>query len=347
LGQQGQAVGNDTAVYTPVYISRAVPPASHDEIRDVNSRYHDVAAPDYDSKWGISFGAIGRELVAAKLRKALGSGPAYFGRALEIGSGTGYFSLNLLQAGVIREAVCTDISQGMLDELERSAARLGLKVDTARCDAQRLPFPDDSFDLVFGHAVLHHLPDLDAAFREFRRVLRPGGRVAFCGEPSEYGDRLARVPKRAALRVAPVWRRMLGVGVRIDDYADDAEAAVHGLEHVVDVHAFTPRQLQGFAARAGFDGVRVTGEELVAGWFGWANRTLESTAESRQIPRGWHMYAYRGYMVLKGLDDNLLERALPPAIFYNLLMSATAPAEAANGQPANGGAQAALPAAAR
>jgi ubiquinone/menaquinone biosynthesis C-methylase UbiE len=324
----------------------AVPPASDsaDEIRDVNSRYHDVAASDYDSKWGISFERVGRELVCTKLRKALGaSAPASFGRALEIGAGTGYFSLNLLQSGLIREAVCTDISRGMLDELERSASKLGVQVETARCDAQELPFPDDSFDLVFGHAVLHHLPDLDAAFREFRRVLRPGGRLAFCGEPSEYGDRLARVPKRAALAVAPAWRRLVGAGRRIDDFGSDSEAAAHGLEHVVDVHAFTPGQLEGFAARAGFDSVRVRGEELVAGWFGWANRTLESTAESRQIPRGWHLYAYRGYMVLKALDDRLLERALPPAIFYNLLVSAAVPA----GAPAAAATpQAALPAAA-
>jgi ubiquinone/menaquinone biosynthesis C-methylase UbiE len=321
-----------------------MPSATADEIRDVNSRYHDVAAPDYDSKWGISFEETGRSLVTAKLRKALGGGPATrFERTLEIGAGTGYFTLNLLRAGLIGEAVCTDISQGMLDELQRSAKRMGLTVETARCDAQRLPFPDDSFDLVFGHAVLHHLPDLDAAFREFRRVLRPGGRVAFCGEPSEHGDRLARVPKRAAMRVAPVWRRILGVGVRVDEFADDSEAAEHGLEHVVDVHAFTPAQLDGFASRAGFEGVRVTGEELVAGWFGWANRTLESTAEARQIPHGWHMYAYRGYMLLKALDDSVLERALPPAIFYNLLMSAQVPVEPEAAEP---GPQAALPAAA-
>jgi ubiquinone/menaquinone biosynthesis C-methylase UbiE len=327
-------------VYPAVYISPAVlPPASADEIRDVNSRYHDVAARDYDSKWGITFGTAGQELVAGKLQKALGDAPA-FGRALEIGAGTGYFSLNLLKAGVIREAVCTDISRGMLDELERTAARLGLRVTTARCDAQELPFSEDTFDLVFGHAVLHHLPDLDSAFREFRRVLRPGGRVAFCGEPSEYGDRLAGVPKRAAMRMAPAWRRVLGVGPRVDDFESECDAVEHGLEHVVDVHAFTPGQLQRFAARAGFDDVRVTGEELVAGWFGWANRTLESTAEPRQIPRAWHLYAYRGYMLLKALDDRLLERALPPAIFYNLLMSARAPVGPAASAP-----KAALPAA--
>jgi ubiquinone/menaquinone biosynthesis C-methylase UbiE len=305
-----------------------VPPASADEIRDVNARYHDVAASDYDAKWGISFEEPGRRIVVEKLRKALGGPVRRFDRALEIGAGTGYFSLNLLQSGVIGELVATDISQGMLEELSASAGRLGLDVETACTEAERLPFPDSSFDLVFGHAILHHLPDLDASFREFRRVLRPGGRIAFCGEPSYHGDRLAALPKRAALAAAPYWRRLLGVGPRIDGF-DDAEAAEHGLEHVVDVHAFTPDQLESIAAHAGFDAVRVRGEELVAGWFGWANRTLESTAEPRQIPRLWFQYAYRGYMALKLLDERLLEPNLPPAIFYNLLLTAEVPLDGA------------------
>jgi ubiquinone/menaquinone biosynthesis C-methylase UbiE len=303
-----------------------MPAASADEIRDVNARYHDVAAADYDAKWGISYGARGQQLVSAKLAKALGGRGGRFDRALEIGAGTGYFSLNLLRAGVIGELVSTDISQGMLDALDANARRLGEPVETVRAESERLPFPDASFDLVFGHAVLHHLPDLEASFSEFRRVLRPGGRIAFCGEPSFHGDRLAALPKRVALAAAPAWRRVLGVGRRIDGY-DAAEAAEHGLEHVVDVHAFTPAQLEDAACGAGFECVRVSGEELVAGWFGWANRTLESTAEARQIPRLWHQYAYRGYMALKAVDDLLLERALPPAIFYNLLLSAEAPTE--------------------
>ena len=297
---------------------------SAEEIRDVNARYHDVAAAEYDAKWGISYEDPGRQLVVAKLGKALGGPARRFDRALEIGAGTGYFSLNLARAGLIGELTCTDISQGMLDELAATAGRLGLRVETACTDAERLPFPDDSFDLVFGHAILHHLPDLDAAFSEFRRVLRPGGSVVFCGEPSRHGDRLASVPKRAALAIAPAWRRLVGVGPRLD-FEDEHEAVEHGLEHVVDVHAFTPGQLVGFARRAGFESVRVSGEELTAGWFGWANRTLESTAEHRQIPQLWFQYAYRGYMALKALDDMVLERALPPAIFYNLLISAETP----------------------
>ncbi|HEX8855152.1 MAG TPA: class I SAM-dependent methyltransferase [Thermoleophilaceae bacterium] len=297
-----------------------------ERIKDVNVRYHDVAAETYDTKWGINYDEPGRRQVTAKLQKAIGAPLPHFGRALEIGAGTGYFSLNLLRAGVIGESVATDISQGMLDALSESAERLGLEVETARCEAAKLPFPDASFDLVFGHAVLHHLPDLDAAFREFRRVLRPGGMVAFCGEPSYYGDRIASVPKRAALAAAPAWRRLMRAGIRPNGHvADPADEEEHRLEMVVDVHAFTPADLYGFARHAGFDQVRVRGEELAASLFGWANRTLESTADPDSVPWAWRQYAYRGYLALQAVDRALLEPRLPAALFYNLLISARAP----------------------
>src|SRR3954451_17908553 len=136
--------------------------ASPDHIKDVNARYHDATASEYDSKWGIDFGPIGQEQVRGKIVKALGEWPSDpFGDALEIGAGTGYFSLNLLQAGAIERATATDISPGMLATLEGSATRLGLEVRTAAAEAETLPFPDESFDLVFGHAVLHHIPDLE------------------------------------------------------------------------------------------------------------------------------------------------------------------------------------------
>src|SRR5918995_5153204 len=106
-------------------------PATPDRIKDVNERYHDVAAADYDSKWGIDFGEIGQRQVGSKIRKALGHWPeASFADALEIGAGTGYFSLNLLQAGLIERATATDISPGMLRTLERNAKDLGVKVST-------------------------------------------------------------------------------------------------------------------------------------------------------------------------------------------------------------------------
>jgi ubiquinone/menaquinone biosynthesis C-methylase UbiE len=300
------------------------PPTEH-EILDVNRRYHDVAADSYDSKWGISFGEIGHQQVLGKLTKLLGPTPGPFERSLEIGAGTGYFSLNLLQTGVVAEATCTDISPGMLRALEHNAGELGLEVRTAACDAAQLPFDDDSFDLVLGHAVLHHLPDLGASFAEFMRVLKPGGTLFFAGEPSRSGDRIAAYPKRAALKLGPLWRRAVKARPAPTHAGADDERE-HALEAVVDVHAFVPSDLEREARQAGFAGVTVRGEELLANWFGWFNRTLEAGADPEDVPWGWVKYAYRGYILLQRVDRALLEPRLPPRIFYNLMLAARKPA---------------------
>jgi ubiquinone/menaquinone biosynthesis C-methylase UbiE len=300
---------------------------SHDEIREVNTRYHDVAAAGYDTKWGIDFGQTGQSQVLGKFRKLLGpEGHASFPRALEIGAGTGYFSLNLMQSGVIDQLTCTDISDGMVDALNANAARLGLseRVHAITADAEALPFPDASFDLVVGHAVLHHLPDLDRAFSEFHRVLAPGGRIVFAGEPSRIGDRLARVPKRAALLAAPAWRRLLRAAPAPQTLADagSQEQQDHELEGKVDIHAFSPADLISLATHTGFTDITVRGEELLANWFGWFNRTLEMSAAQDDIPMLWRKYAFRGYLLLQKVDDRALEPRLPAALFYNLLITA-------------------------
>jgi ubiquinone/menaquinone biosynthesis C-methylase UbiE len=288
------------------------------KIREVNTRYHDVAAEHYDSKWGIDFGQVGQDQVIAKLRKALGREPGHYARSLEIGAGTGYFTLNMARAGVIGTATCSDISPGMLQTLRDNAGRLGLEVRTEEADAERLPFADESFELVFGHAVLHHIPDLGQAFAEFARVLAPGGTLLFAGEPSRYGDHLARAPKRFATAVAPLWRRTICAS-RASSAQQDGDGRLEGL---VDVHAFAPSELARAARGAGLSEVRVAGEELLANWFGWTNRTLEATAEPDEVPWVWRSYAYRGYLLLQELDRRLLESRLPAAIFYNLMLAA-------------------------
>jgi SAM-dependent methyltransferase len=322
---------------------------SADEIREVNTKYHDVAAAGYDSKWGIDFGEVGRAQVLGKLRKLLGSElDRGYDRSLEIGAGTGYFSLNLLQAGVVTHATCTDISPGMLNTLAANARRLELEVKTARADAESLPFAAESFDLVLGHAVLHHLPDLGRAFSEFHRVLRPSGRIAFAGEPSRVGDRLASIPKRGACWLAPAWRRLIGARAADDmpdhdgvdreygEHGDDGEGGAHGarngrpsdehdLERFVDIHAFAPADLAKLARRAGFEQVSIRGEELVANWFGWFNRALEASAAPDDVPMLWRQYAFHGYLLLQKVDQRVLEPLLPPRIFYNLLLTARKP----------------------
>jgi ubiquinone/menaquinone biosynthesis C-methylase UbiE len=304
----------------------ASPTATPDHIKDVNTRYHDAAADSYDAKWGIDFGDVGQEQVRLKLVKALGGLEGRrFGDALEIGSGTGYFSLNLVQLGVIERLTATDISPGMLNRLAATAEALGIAdVTTVATEAEELPFEDESFDLVFGHAVLHHIPDLDRAFAEFRRVLRPGGMIAFAGEPSRHGDRLAALPKRTGMLLAPAWRRLTGARLRAVPEAEQSNG--HALEGEVDVHAFAPADLRRLLRDGGFEERRVGGEELLSNAWGWGLRTVESSAEPDSVPLRWRRFAFRSYIALQKVDTRLLEPRLPAELFYNLLVSGRKPA---------------------
>ena len=144
------------------------------------------------------------------MAKALGGWPeSSFGEALEIGSGTGYFSLNLLQLGLIGRLVATDISPGMLGELAATARRLGLEVQTEATDAERLPFKDESFDLVFGHAVLHHLPDRPGDLVRALPSAAAGWHAGVLRRALPLRGPAGGGPKHGAQLVAPVWRLLL------------------------------------------------------------------------------------------------------------------------------------------
>ena len=150
--------------------------------KTANIVYHDWEARSYDDKWSISFD---ERCISYAREKFLKIAPEkHYGKVLEIGSGTGFFIINLAQAGLVNEPYATDISPGMVEVCLRNAQNVGIHNMKARAvDAEKLPFDDEFFDLVVGHAVLHHLPDVEASFREAFRVLRP-----------------ARIPKPCAAR---------------------------------------------------------------------------------------------------------------------------------------------------
>jgi hypothetical protein len=106
---------------------------------------------------------------------------------------------------------------------------------------------------------------------------------------------------------------------------NSGEARDHGLERLVDIHAFSPLDLTTLAGQAGFVDTQVRGEELVANWFGWFNRALEASADPAQVPMLWRQYAFHGYLLLQRLDHTVLEPLLPPDLFYNLLLGARKP----------------------
>jgi ubiquinone/menaquinone biosynthesis C-methylase UbiE len=100
-------------------------------------------------------------------------------RILEIGPGTGYYTLELAAwVGQEGKVEIFDLQDEMLDHTIRRARARGLwNVDPTQGDAQQLPYEDDSFDAAILITVLGEIPDRDAALAEIARVLRPGGRL--------------------------------------------------------------------------------------------------------------------------------------------------------------------------
>ena len=100
-------------------------------------------------------------------------------RILEIGPGTGYYTLDMAEwIGPEGKVEVFDIQQEFLDHTMLRADERGLSnVVATQGDATELPFEDDSIDAVVLTGVLGEIPDRAAALREIERVLRPGGRL--------------------------------------------------------------------------------------------------------------------------------------------------------------------------
>ena len=95
---------------------------------------------------------------------------------LDAGSGTGFLSLELASRG--HRVTGIDFAPAMLAEARRKAAEQGAAISFEEADAEQLPFAPGSFDLVVSRHVLWTLPHPQAAIDEWKRVLRPGGRLA-------------------------------------------------------------------------------------------------------------------------------------------------------------------------
>lgn len=131
-------------------------------------------------------------------------------RLLDLGTGFGEGAVWFASRGA--DVVALDISPEMLRVVERVAAHHGVTVETREGSADDLSqFPDESFDIVYGANVLHHV-DMRRALLEVRRLLKPGGRAGFC-DPLAYNPAIK------------VYRRM-AEDVRSEDEAPLTRASV-------------------------------------------------------------------------------------------------------------------------
>ena len=300
--------------------------AARSDPKLANVLYHDWEADTYDEKWSISYDERCIRYARERFEKIAGTAGWPYRRALELGCGTGFFLLNLKLAGVIDQGHVTDLSPGMVDVAQRNARNLGFDVDGRVADAERIPYDDGVFDLVVGHAVLHHIPDVPAALREVLRVLRPGGRFVFAGEPTRYGDlvarRLSRLTWWATVRLT---RLPALAGWRRPQRELDESSRAAALEALVDLHTFPPAQLRRLALVAGAVDVEVRTEELTAAWFGWPVRTFECAVRPEKLGWGWATFAYRTWQRLSTVDSKVLSTVVPAGLFYNALLTGVKP----------------------
>ena len=129
---------------------------------------YDRWAPVYDFVFGGVFSKGRKAAIQATNRVG--------GRVLEVGVGTG---ISLPQYAPHLRIFGTDISEAMLQKAKRRVNDLGLKnvEELAVMDAEKLEFPDNSFDVVMAQYVVTAVPNPETALDEFGRVLRPGGEL--------------------------------------------------------------------------------------------------------------------------------------------------------------------------
>ncbi len=159
-----------------------------DIVRAVNLAYHEEEAEAYDVRhpeifkdelghWRRISEEIGR-LKAARGRPV---------RILDVGSGTGFVPMRLAPIlDAQDEMILTDLSPAMLTQAGRAlqAAKFPARVVSCLSDAEALPQPSGSIDVVTMNSVAHHLPSPEAVFRSVDRLLAPGGLLVIAHEPN-------------------------------------------------------------------------------------------------------------------------------------------------------------------
>ncbi|HVT57966.1 MAG TPA: class I SAM-dependent methyltransferase [Thermoanaerobaculia bacterium] len=155
---------------TQLETQREAPPAEPD-LKEKIADYWNWRSGDFERRQGVR-NQVQKRAWLAFLGTVAGDPPR---TVLDVGTGTGFLALLLAELGHRCKAL--DLSPAMLEQARQTARQRGLELCFDVGDAESLPEADAAYDVVISRNVLWTLPDPERALCDWRRVLKPGGRL--------------------------------------------------------------------------------------------------------------------------------------------------------------------------
>lgn len=266
-----------------------------EKIKEANRIIFDRNSRIYSKKRRIRFDRKTALRLIQRYENTMGKGFQSVDRFLDIGCGSGLILLNLASLGFISKAYGIDLSFDMLKECKNNANKLGIDVFLAHGDVDYLPFKSNRFDLIIGHAILHHLPDIKMVLSEVYRLLKPNGICIFT-EPTKAGSKII------ATLMWTIW--FFPFLIR--------QLTKSPIERLVEVNIFTPQNLENEAKRAGFT---TTYTKPFAGFISRIFYWIMDPISQRISNRYYHLIIDKIVDILFVLDERFFRLFIPKGWF--------------------------------
>jgi ubiquinone/menaquinone biosynthesis C-methylase UbiE len=223
-----------------------------EEVKKSNILYYNsVGWKDYDNRHMITRETLLNPHFLETVEQLLGLKFPQLDKVLDLGCGTGAMGLQLAQCAKVKDVYGIDISRMMLERALKNAEMLGRTFYVSAADCEHMPFPDASFDLIIGNAILHHTLRYRKILEETYRILKPDGIVLFAWEPTRVGASIIGLLRYLPEKVSQLLLRSVDNPLREKRLKEQLKRAP------TDVLAFKPRDLHSELDEVGFREVRI------------------------------------------------------------------------------------------